>query len=405
MKILLVIRDGCGYRKDKKNNALFEVPTPNTDRLMKEYPNVLLQAAGEAVGLPDGYQGNSEVGHMTIGSGRVIFQSLERINESIKEGDFFKIPEFLDAIDNCRKNKTSLHLIGLLQVEGVHSHRDHLFALLDLCKKERFHDVWIHGITDGRDAPVNDSLKHIEALNKKISEIGFGRIATISGRFYTMDRDKRWERTKQAYDCIVNAQAEGFKDAIEAVRSSHTNRITDEFIVPVKNEGYTGVKGKDSIIFFNFRTDRTRQLTQSIVEEDFPGWERKPLEVFYVGMTQYYSPMNAKVAFKDQVLNNLLGEIISKKGFKQLRISETEKYAHVTFFFNGQTEEPYPEEERVLIPSPKVATYDLKPEMSIYEVTDRLITEIYLGKYEFIVTNLVNGDMVGHTGNVEAIRK
>lgn len=405
-RVILVIRDGWGYRKEKKDNALFEVPTPNTDWIMKGYPNVLLKASGEAVGLPKGYQGNSEVGHMTIGSGRIIYQSLEKINAAIKKGTFFKIQEFLKAIDNCKKNRTKLHLIGLLQVEGVHAHIDHLFALLDLCKKQKFTDVYIHVITDGRDSPVTDSLKHIKTLNAKLKKLGFGKIATVSGRYYTMDRDKRWERTKQAYDCIIDGQCkETFKDALKQVMACHANKEMDEFIVPRKAEGYTGVNEHDSMIFYNFRTDRPRQFTQAVVEDKFDGWQRKRKEVVYVGMTQYYIPMNALVAFKDEKLDNLLGNVISKGGLKQLRISETEKYAHVTFFFNGQIEEPNPNEERVMIASPKVATYDLKPEMSVYEVADRLVQEINSDKYDLIVTNLVNGDMVGHTGVTDAIHK
>jgi 2,3-bisphosphoglycerate-independent phosphoglycerate mutase len=405
-KVILVIRDGWGYRKEKRENALYEVPTPNTDWLMKDYPNVLVKACGEAVGLPEGYQGNSEVGHMTIGSGRIIFQSLEKINKSIKEGEFFKIPEFLKAIDNCKKYKTHLHLIGLLQVEGVHAHIDHLFALLDLCKKQKFEDVYIHVITDGRDSPVTDSLKHVKTLNAKLKKLGFGKIATVSGRYYTMDRDKRWERTKQSYECIVDGQCKDtFKDALKQIKECHANKEMDEFIIPRKLEEYDGVKEHDSIIFYNFRTDRPRQFTKAVMEDNFEGWERKRKEVVYVGMTQFYMPMNALVAFKDEKLDNLLGNVVSLAGLKQLRISETEKYAHVTFFFNGQIEEPNPNEDRVMIPSPKVATYDLKPEMSAYEVTDRLVSEINSEKYDFIVTNLVNGDMVGHTGITEAILK
>ena len=405
-KVILVIRDGWGYRKEKRENALFEVPTPNTDMLMKNYPNVLLDACGEAVGLPPGYQGNSEVGHMTIGSGRVIFQSLAKINKSIREGKFFKIPEFLKAIDNCKKNKTKLHLIGLLQVEGVHAHIDHLFALLDLCKKQKFYDVYVHVITDGRDSPVTDSLKHVKTLNVKLKELGFGKIATVSGRYYTMDRDKRWERTKQAYDCIVDGQCKDtFKDAIQQIKKCHAAKEMDEFIIPRKAEWYTGVNEHDSIIFYNFRTDRPRQFTQAMMEDKFEGWERKRKNIVYVGMTQYYIPMNALVAFKDEKLDNLLGNVVSKNGLKQLRISETEKYAHVTFFCNGQIEDPNPNEDRIMIPSPKVATYDLKPEMSAYEVTDRLVQEINSEKYDLIVTNLVNGDMVGHTGLTPAILK
>ena len=405
-KVILVIRDGWGYRASHDQNALFEVPTPNTDRITKEFPNVLLDASGTAVGLPEGYQGNSEVGHMTIGSGRIIFQSLERINKSINDGDFFNIKEFISAIDNCKKNNSRLHLMGLLQIEGVHSHINHLFALLELCKRQSFNNVVIHVITDGRDSPPTDSIKHVEELNNKISALGFSRIATISGRYYTMDRDKRWDRTKKAYDCIINGICDDkFDDALSEIKRCHYKNETDEFIIPRRANFYDGVKIHDSMIFYNFRTDRPRQFTQAVVEEKFDGWERRPLDVSYVGMTQYYIPMNAAVAFKDQSLSNLLGKIISDDGLKQLRISETEKYAHVTFFFNGQLEEPNPNEERILIQSPKVATYDLKPEMSVYEITERLVQEIKTGKYDFIVTNLVNGDMVGHTGITDAIHK
>ncbi len=405
-KVILVIRDGWGYRADTTDNAIAEADTPVTDRIMEEYPNVLLAASGEAVGLPPGYQGNSEVGHMTIGSGRIIFQSLARINKSIKDGSFFRIQEFIDAIDNCKEHGSTLHLIGLLQVEGVHAHIDHLFALLDLCRQQDFKDVVIHVITDGRDAPVTDSEIHVESLLKKIQEIGFGKIATISGRYYTMDRDKRWDRTKKAYDCLVKGICkETFDEPMKLLAHCHANDETDEFIIPRKASWYEGIKPKDSIIFYNFRTDRPRQLTKAIVEKDFSGFDAEPLDVVYVGMTQYYRPMNAKVAFKDQSMDKLLGQVISDAGKKQLRISETEKYAHVTFFFNGQREEHFPGEDRILIQSPKVATYDLKPEMSVYEITEKLVAQIKTGEYEFIVTNLVNGDMVGHTGIRDAIIK
>ena len=405
-RVILVIRDGWGYRKSCKHNAICQTPTPNTDRLMKQYPNVLLKASGEAVGLPKGYQGNSEVGHMTIGSGRIIDESLTRINKAIKNGSFFRIPELIGAIKNCRRNKSKLHIMGLLQTEGVHAHIDHLFALLDLCRKQKFRDVLIHVFTDGRDAPVHDSLKNAKALNNKIKKTGIGTIATISGRYYAMDRDKRWSRTKKAYDCIVNGKSGiEFDDAIKTIKQSHRQGITDEFIVPRKRKGYKGVKSKDSIIFYNFRTDRPRQLTKAIVENRFEGWKRKPLNVYFAAMTQYYKPMNAKVAFKELKIRNILGEIISRNRLKQLRISETEKYAHVTFFFNCQIEKLFPGEDRILIHSPKVATYDLKPEMSAYEVTRRLVQEIKKKKYDFIVVNLVNCDMVGHTGVTSAIKK
>jgi 2,3-bisphosphoglycerate-independent phosphoglycerate mutase len=403
-KVLLVIRDGWGYRKECKDNAICEQGEPNTDRLMEEYPHVLIEASGEAVGLPDGYQGNSEVGHLTIGSGRINYQPMVRINKSIETGEFFKNKAFLGAIKNCKKNNSKLHIIGLLQSEGVHSHENHLFALLDLCKKENFKDVLIHVITDGRDSPINDGIKHIKKLIKKAKE-SVGTIVTLSGRYYVMDRDNRWERTKKAYDCIIDAEGEEFEDIIKTIEKCYKNDETDEFIIPKRLKDYEGVKPKDSFIFYNFRTDRTRQLTKSIVENNFEGWERKPLDVYYVAMTEFYKPMNAHVAFEDRPMARLIGEVISEAGLKQLRISETEKYAHVTFFFNGQVEKPVKNEDRVLVNSPKVATYDLKPEMSAYEVTDKLIEQILKDKYNFIVVNIVNGDLVGHTGVVDACYK
>jgi len=403
-KVILVIRDGWGHRDDPKQNAVFEVHPPNTERLLRNYPNVQIKASGEDVGLPHGYQGNSEVGHMAIGSGRILFQSLERINAAIRDRSFFAIKAFNEAIDNCIRHKSQLHLIGLLQVEGVHSHMEHLFALLHLCRERKFKDVHVHAITDGRDSPVTDSIKHLTSLRNRLDALGFGKIATVSGRYYAMDRDKRWERTKKAYDCIVSGIADDtFEDSLAKVKECHSMDETDEFIVPRKAAWYNGIKENDSIIFFNFRTDRPRQLTRAIVEKSFEGWERKPLKVCYVGMTQYYIPMNAKVAFKDIKIKSILGEIVSRHGIKQLRISETEKYAHVTFFFNAQVEKPFKGEERILIPSPKVATYDLKPEMSVHEIAEKLVGEIGTERFGLIVTNLVNGDMVGHTGVVEAI--
>jgi 2,3-bisphosphoglycerate-independent phosphoglycerate mutase len=405
-KVILIIRDGWGFRKESKNNAVHQAKTPFTNELMKNYPNTLLNTSGPAVGLPKGYQGNSEVGHMTIGSGRIIFQSLERINASIKNKSFFQNEAFLGAIKNSKKNNSTLHLIGLFQAEGVHSHLNHLFALLDLCKKQGLKSVKIHAITDGRDSPVTSSLKHIKKVENKLKQLGFGEIVTISGRFYSMDRDKRWERTRKAYDCIVMGKSsKEYIDPIEAVKESHKNNVTDEFIEPTKKINYVGIKEDDSIIFFNFRTDRTRQLTKAIVEKKFEGWARKSLKVFFTAMTQFYTPMNARVAFEEEELNNLLGKVISDNNLKQLRISETEKYAHVTFFFNGQNEKPNKNEDRVLIPSPKVATYDLKPEMSAFLITEKLIQEIKKRKYDFIVVNLVNCDMVGHTRVLKSIIK
>lgn len=333
-KVILVIRDGWGYNKSHKNNAIYQ-NAPYTEQLMKKYPNTLLKASGEAVGLPKGYQGNSEVGHLTIGSGRILFQPLPRINQAIKDKTFFKNKAFLKAINNCKKHNTTLHLMGLLQSQGVHSHEDHLHALLDLCKKENLKNVNIHIFTDGRDAPTTEAIKHLKKLQRKIKKLRLGKITTIQGRFYAMDRDKRWDRTKTAYNAIVKGEAKEFTNIITEIKQCYKNNETDEFIKPRKISNYQGIQNKDSIIFFNFRTDRTRQLTKAIVEKKFEGWDRKPLKVCYTAMTKFYEPMNAEIAFEDQKNNNLLGEIISKNNLNQLRISETEKYAHVTFFFNG----------------------------------------------------------------------
>lgn len=404
-KVILVIRDGWGYNPNKEGNFILEAGTPATDELMQKYPNTLIKASGEAVGLPEGYQGNSEIGHMTIGAGRIIWQAFPRINKSIESGDFFANKEILFAIENCKKNNSSLHIMGLLQTEAVHSHIDHLFALLEFCKKENFHNVFVHVFTDGRDAPQTAGIEKVKILQEKLDNLGFGKIATVSGRYFAMDRDKRWDRTKKAYDCIVGGIANQAENVLDEIKNRYANNETDEFIVPFKIGNYQGVKENDSIIFFNFRTDRTRQLTQAIIEKDFQGWQRNLIKVTFVCMTKYYAPMNAKVIFDDQKLDNLLCDVIAKNNLKQLRISETEKYAHVTFFFNGQKEEPSLAEDRIMISSPKVETYDLKPEMSVYEVTEKLVQEINSEKYNFIVTNLVNCDMVGHTANKEAILK
>jgi len=405
-KVILVIRDGWGFRADSENNAIAHAKTPNNDFLVENYPNVLLNASGKAVGLPKNYQGNSEVGHLTIGAGRILSQAIEHINQAIKDNSFFSNSSFLKAINNCRKHNSKLHIAGLLQEEGVHSHKDHLFALLDLCKREGFSDVVLHLFTDGRDAPVTASLNHIKSVEKKLKDIGFGKIVTISGRYFAMDRDNRWDRTRIAYDCIVEGKSEiVFDDVLLSVKNSHVNHVTDEFILPRKRKDYSGFMNNDSFIFFNFRTDRTRQLTKAIVDNIFKGWFKKKINVFFVAMTKYYDNMRAEVAFSEQDINNLLGNVVSLAGLKQLRISETEKYAHVTFFFNGQNEKPYKGEKRILINSPKISTYDLLPEMSALMVTDSLINEIDKNKFDLIVVNLVNCDMVGHTGNVGAIKK
>lgn len=403
--VILIIRDGWGYSPKAAGNFIKEANTPNEDFYLKNYPHGLLAASGEAVGLEKGYQGNSEVGHLTLGSGRIIFQAMAQINKAIKDKSFFKNKAFLGIIDKCKKHKTNLHLIGLLQTQGVHAHLSHLFALLELCRREKFKNVLIHVITDGRDAPPTESLKHLKALNKKIKELGFGKIVSVSGRYFAMDRDNRWERTKEAYNSIALGQAPEFEDASKYVKTSHQSGTTDEFIKPGKLAGYSGLKKGDGLIFFNFRTDRPRQLTKAIIDQKFSGFKRSLIPVNMAAMTQYYEPMAAAVAFPNISLDNLLGEVLAGAGLKQLRISETEKYAHVTFFFNGQKEKPNKGEDRMLINSPKVATYDLKPEMSAPEIAGKLVKEIARQKYDFIVVNLVNGDMVGHTADKKAIIK
>lgn len=406
--IVMIIRDGWGYRKEKEFNATEIGENPYTKMLMREYPNVLLDASGESVGLPRGYMGNSEVGHMTIGAGKIFFQSLPRINKSIESGKFFKNPALVQAVENCKKNKSTFHIVGLLQKEGVHAHMDHCVALLELCKKNNLSDVLLHLISDGRDSPVDQTLKNVKELEEIIKKIGVGKIASISGRYYAMDRDKKWERTKIAYDCIHDGKTEMmFDDINKSIQESYSKGETDEFLKPRKASWYNGIKNNDSVVFFNFRTDRTRQLTMALIEDNFEGWERKPSDIFFVAMTEFYSPMNSRghIAYPTEPVVNLLGEVLSKNGVKQLRVSETEKYAHVTFFFNGQMEKAYEGEERVLVPSPKVATYDLKPEMSVYELGDKIVEEIKKDKYEVIITNLVNADMVGHTGVWESILK
>jgi len=403
--LILIIRDGWGYRPKAKGNIIALAHTPNEDRYQREYPHGLLAASGEAVGLDAGFQGNSEVGHLTLGSGRVVFQSLTRINKEIANGRFFKNQAFLDTIEHCRSQKTRLHLLGLLQTQGVHSHLSHLFALLDLCAKKRFHNVDLHLITDGRDAPVTESLKQLAALEKKIKALGFGRIVTVSGRYFAMDRDNRFERTAVAYETIALGQGPEFSKPRLYLKSSHEAGVTDEFIVPAHLAGYEGLKKGDGLIFFNFRTDRPRQLTQALVEKKFAGFSRRLIPLHFVAMTQYYQPLSGAVAYPNISMDNLLGEVVAAAGLKQLRLSETEKYAHVTFFFNGQKEKANKGEDRVLIPSPKVATYDLKPQMSAGEIAERLVAEIGRKKYDLIVTNLVNCDMVGHTGKEKAIIK
>ena len=403
--LVLIIMDGWGIAPAGKENAISLARTPNFNELWKSCPHTTLHASGEPVGVPAGMQGSSEVGHLNIGAGRIVYQSWVRINNAIKDKSFFKNPELLAAIKSCKKKKSSLHLMGLVQDQGVHAHQDHLFALLKLCKMQKFKDVWIHFFSDGRDTPPKSALTYLYALEKEMKKLGFGKIGTIIGRYYAMDRDNRWERTEKAYWALAEARGMHVRNASEGIEKAYAAGESDEFITPKIVDDFQGMKNNDSVIFFNYRLDRTRQITKAFVEPGFKEFKRKKLKLHYVGMTEYYSGMHAHVAFGPQNMKNLLGEIISKHGLKQLRISETEKYAHVTFFFNGQMEKANKGEDRILIPSPKVATYDLKPEMSVYEVTNKLVEELGKNKHDVVICNLVNCDMVGHTGKMHEIIK
>jgi 2,3-bisphosphoglycerate-independent phosphoglycerate mutase len=402
--LVVLIRDGWGYRETPSYNGPVKSLTPFTDTLMEKYDNILINASGEAVGLPAGYMGNSEVGHLTIGSGRINNQPLVRINKSIEDQSFFQNKAFLDVIQNCKTHNSTLHLLGLLQVAGVHSHANHLFALLDLCKKEDFRNVVVHIFSDGRDSPVDETYRLTKKLLAKFEELGFGKIATISGRYFAMDRDKRWDRTEKAYRALVEGNTiETFEDPLVCFDTCYDRDETDEFIIPQKASWYDGMNEHDGSIFFNFRTDRPRQLTRAMIEEEFVEFERKATITNFVAMTEFYTPLPAPAAFDTFRISNTLGKVLADAGKNQLRISETEKYAHVTFFFNGQVEKPNINEDRILVPSPKVATYDLQPEMSINEISDKVLA--VADKYDVIVINFVNGDMVGHTGDWEAVVK
>ena len=404
--IMLMILDGFGETNHVEGNAIKEANTPNIDYLLKNYPNTLINASGEAVGLPEGQMGNSEVGHTNIGAGRIVYQELTRITKSIEDGSFNEIKELNDAIDNCVKNNTNLHIMGLVSDGGVHSHIRHLFGLLDFCKYKNFDRVYIHAFTDGRDTSPTSGINYIKELEDKINEVGIGKIVSVSGRFYAMDRDKRWNRIEKAYDAIVNAKAPNFESASKLIENSYKEDVTDEFIVPGIIDGGKEINNNDSIIFFNFRPDRARQLTRAITEPDFNEFNRKDINTYYVCMTPYDDTLtHVHIAFKKEELKNTFGEYVSNLGYTQLRIAETEKYAHVTFFFNGGVETEYQNEDRILVPSPKVETYDLQPEMSANIVRDKAIEAIDSDKYNVIILNFANTDMVGHTGKMDAAIK
>jgi 2,3-bisphosphoglycerate-independent phosphoglycerate mutase len=407
--VMLCILDGFGLREETKGNAVAAANKPNFDRYWNKYPHTTLGASGHAVGLPDGQMGNSEVGHLNIGAGRVVYQDLTRLTKAIHEGSFFHNETFLQAIKHVRAQNSSLHLYGLLSDGGVHSHIKHLFALLELAAEEKLEKVFVHAFLDGRDVSPESSVDYIHKLQAKMDELGVGKIATLQGRYYAMDRDKRWERTEKSYNAMVYGEGPAYQDPIQAVHESYEKSVYDEFVMPTvlvdkQSQPVGKIQDEDAIIFFNFRPDRAIQISQAFTNADFRGFDRgehPPKDLFYVCITKFSESVGGYVAYKPTNLDNTLGEVLSQNNLRQLRIAETEKYPHVTFFFSGGREDPFPGEKRILINSPKVATYDLKPEMSAYEVTDALLTEIDEENFDVIILNFANPDMVGHSGKLE----
>ncbi|WNQ11009.1 2,3-bisphosphoglycerate-independent phosphoglycerate mutase [Paenibacillus aurantius] len=407
--VALIILDGFGLRGDVQGNAVAQANKPNFDRYWAEYPHTTLTACGEAVGLPAGQMGNSEVGHLNIGAGRIVYQDLTRITKSIRDSDFFDNETLIAAIRHAKENGKKLHLYGLLSDGGVHSHIDHLFALLDLAKKEEFSDVYIHAFLDGRDVAPDSAKAYMGSLLAKINEVGIGKVATVQGRYYAMDRDKRWERVEKSYCAMVYGEGPKYTDPLEAITESYEKSVFDEFVIPtvIVNEDQSPVglvESGDSVIFFNFRPDRAIQLSQVFTNEDFRGFDRGekyPKDLYFVCMTLFSETVGGLVAYKPKNLDNTLGEVLAQNNLTQLRTAETEKYPHVTFFFSGGREAELPGETRVLINSPKVATYDLKPEMSAYELAESTVKEIQSGKHDVIIMNFANPDMVGHSGLLE----
>ena len=405
--IALIIMDGFGYNHKDYGNAIRAAKTPNIDRLLANYPHTLIGASGMDVGLPEGQMGNSEVGHTNIGAGRIVYQELTRITKSIKDGEFFSNEAFTAAVENCKKNDSALHLFGLLSNGGVHSHNSHLYGLLELAKKAGLTKVYVHCFMDGRDVPPTSGVDFVAELEEKLKEIGVGKIATVMGRYYAMDRDNRWERVGKAYDAMVYGEGNKADNAVDAIKASYAADVTDEFVVPTVIDENGKISANDSVIFFNFRPDRARELTRTFCDDSFDGFERGDrVKTTFVCFTEYDATIeNKMVAFVKESITNTFGQFLADNGLKQARIAETEKYAHVTFFFNGGVEEPNEGEDRILVKSPKVATYDLKPEMSAYEVCDKLVGAIKSENYDVIVINFANPDMVGHTGVQEAAIK
>ena len=407
--VVLMILDGWGISEQTEGNAIAQSSTPNMDKLLATYPHSQLLCSGEAVGLPDGQQGNSEVGHLNLGAGRVVYQELTRINKAVREHTLQENTAFQQVMGACIAQQKPLHLMGLVSPGGVHSHSDHLYGLLELARDKQVPEVYVHCFLDGRDVGPSTGLGFVQELEDKLAELGIGKIATVSGRYYAMDRDNRWERVEKAYQAMTAGIGETADSAVEAVQQSYDKGETDEFVLPtvVQADGRPTAKigAGDGVIFFNFRGDRAREITKAFVNKDFDGFSREYLGVNYVAMTQYEEGLDVTVAFPPQDLQNTLGQVLADHQIKQFRVAETEKYAHVTFFFNGGVEEPNPLEDRLLVPSPKVATYDLQPEMSAIAVKDNLVQTIQKGEYPFILVNFANTDMVGHTGIPEAAQK
>ena len=409
-KVLLVVRDGWGYSEEEKGNAVFLADTPNNDYYLENYPWTLIKCTGNAVGLPRGTQGGSEPGHLTMGAGRIVWQPYEKINRSIRDGSFYEKEEFLNALDYCRETGGKLHLAGLFSDQGIHGTVEHLYALLELCRRADFEKVFIHCFLDGRDVPERSAKKFFHQTNKVIEEKGVGRYASLVGRFYAMDRDNNWNRIKKAYDLLTLGEAKETFDPINALERAYSENedITDYYIEPFviveePGEPVALLEDGDSFILWNFRSDRARQITYALTQEDFEGFKRKKHpEIRYVCMSVYDQELDLPVAFPQDKVSKNLGLVLSEYDARQLRIAETEKYAHVTYFFNSQIEEPYPGEDRILVPSPKVPSYEDKPEMSAYDITEKLLPEIGKGIYDFILVNYANGDLVGHSANLDA---
>lgn len=411
-KVMLIIMDGFGLSDETRGNAIRSARTPCLDKLFTSRPWTKLQCSGEAVGLPEGQMGNSEVGHLNIGAGRIVYQEITRIDKSIEDGAFFENDVLKDIVTHCHKNNSKLHIFGLVSDGGVHSSLNHLWALLEFAKRNNLNKVYLHAFMDGRDTSPYGGKGYLEQFLAKAYEIRVGKIATISGRYYAMDRDKRWERIEKAYQAIVYGKGEKSADPIKAIEESYKKNITDEFVIPTviceEHKPVAIVEDNDAVLFYNFRADRARQLTESFVLPDFHEFQHKRFKnLLFATMTEYdvrFKPY-VQLVIKPLFMKNILGEVLQNHGYRQLRIAETEKYAHVTFFFNGGIEKPFRNEDRILIPSPKVPTYDLQPEMSAFKVTDRVIEEINTGKYDVIILNFANCDMVGHTGVFQAAVK